>query len=110
MVNILQTVFGAGEKQAASPVQGDVLSSLLGQLVGGGSSSTGSSQQGMDLGDLLGMGMDFMASRQSGQSDLEALAGALTSGTRMSESPHRAQSSQLVTNTLLKALSSMMNK
>ena len=110
VMDILQTVLGADKAETRPPVQGDLLTSVLGQLAGGGTSSTGSSGQGLDLGDLLGAGMDFMAARQSGKSDLEALTGALVSGTRMSESPHRAQSSQMVTNTLLKALSSMMNK
>ena len=111
VMTMLQTILGAGEEKSSSPVSGDILGSLLGQLSGSGSAAAASdSPQGLDLSDLLSAGVDFMAARQEGKSDLEALTGALMSGSRMTESPHRAQSSQIVTSTLLKALTSMMKQ
>lgn len=94
-----------GQSSGGSSGGGDLLGSLLGGLGGAGDSS----QEGLDLGDLLGAGMDYMSSKQSGKSDMEALTGALLKGATMTQSPHRAQSSELVTSTLLKALSTMMN-
>lgn len=109
VLTMLQTILGAGEEAPSSSATGDMLGSLLGQLGGSNSDASSESSQGLDLGDLLSAGMDFMAAKQEGKTDLEALTGALVSGTRMTESPHRAQSSQLVTSTLLKALSSMQS-
>jgi hypothetical protein len=114
-----------GSSGASKSSGGDLLGSLLGQATGGSGSGGnllgsllgglsgaadggGDGDAGLDLGDLLGAGMDFMASKQSGKSDLEALTGALLKGAVMTESTHRAQSSELVTNTLLQALSSLM--
>jgi hypothetical protein len=94
-----------GQSSGSSSGGGDLLGSLLGGLGGTGDSS----QEGLDLGDLLGAGMDYMSSKQSGKSDMEALTGALLKGATMTQSPHRAQSSELVTSTLLKALSTIMN-
>ena len=94
-----------GQAGGGSSGSGDLLGSLLGGL--GGASSSG--QDGLDLGDLLGAGMEYMSNKQSGKSDMEALTGALLKGATMTQSPHRAQSSELVTNTLLEALSSMVN-
>jgi hypothetical protein len=123
ILTILQTVMGSSGASKSSG--GDLLGSLLGQATGGSGSGGnllgsllgglsgaadggGDGDAGLDLGDLLGAGMDFMASKQSGKSDLEALTGALLKGAVMTESTHRAQSSELVTNTLLQALSSLM--
>jgi len=109
VMTILQTLMGSRSPSGQSGISGDMLGSLLGQLMGG-SSAAGSSAQELDLGDLLGAGMDYMAAKQSGKSDTEALAGALLSGSRMAESPHRQQSGELVTSALLGALTSMMKK
>jgi len=129
IMSMVQTVLGAGEAPASKPaVSGDVLGSLLGSLVGGGKadaqengldlgdllgslSGAGSSdaKDGLDLGDLLGAGMDYLSAKQGGKSTLEALTGALVSGSQMASSPYREQSSQLVTSTLLKGLTSMLS-
>jgi hypothetical protein len=144
-ITTIMTIIEAlmGSKQLAGKSDGgDVLGSLLGQLLGGGGSSgTGSSNQsaggdlmgtllggsgntsgsstsnpgsgsgqGMDLSDLLGAGMEYMSAKQSGKSDLEAIAGALIKDSTMAETPHRAQSGEVVTNALLGALSKMMKK
>ena len=106
VMTILQTLMGTAGKLSQSG-GGDMLGSLLGQLSGGGS---GASSEGLDFGDLLGAGLDFMSANQNGKSGLEALTGALLSGSQMAESPHRSQSGEIVTNALLGALTSMMKK
>ncbi len=130
IMSMMQTVFGAGEAPTSKPAaSGDMLGSLLGSLVGGGQaggqsdgidlgdllgslSGAGSAdaQDGLDLGDLLGAGMSFLSAKQGGKSNLEALTGALVAGSQMASSPHREQSSQLVTSTMLKALTSMLSQ
>lgn len=109
VVKMLSTIMGAtGSTTTQSGSSSDALGSLLGQLTGSGSADSG---EGLDMGDLLTAGMNFMAAKQSGKSDLEALTGALVSGSQVaSSSAHRAQSSEIVTSTLLNALSSMMSK
>lgn len=129
IMSMLQTILGAGEAPASKPAaSGDMLGSLLGSLVGGGQTGaqndgldlgdllgsltgTGSAdeQSGLDLGDLLGAGMSYLSAKQGGKSNLEALTGALVSGSQMASSPYREQSSQLVTSTMLKALTSMLS-
>ena len=94
---------------------GNVLGDLMGTIMGGsgnaGGSSAGSgSDQGFGLDDLLGAGMGYMSAKQSGKSDLEAITGALLNGSTMAQTPHRAQSGEVVTNALLGALSKMMQK
>lgn len=127
VLTILQTLMGASQKSSQGGT-GDMLGSLLGGLMSGGSGSSGSgdmlgsllgqlgggasgeSNQGLDLSDLLGAGMEMLSNSQSGKSGLEALTGALLSGSQMSESSYRSQSGEIVTNALLGALSSMMKK
>lgn len=129
ILNILQMVMGAGNANKGGIDVGDLLGGLLGQGAGGGQSGggdllggllggltgsgNGSSDNGLDLGDLLGAGMDLMnagksgTSGQSNKTGLEALAGTLLKGATMTETPHRAQSSELVTKTMLEALMGM---
>lgn len=111
VISILQTILGGGEAGASSAASGaDMIGSLLGSLTGA-TPASGGSGQGLDLSDLLGAGMSYMAAKQSGKSDLEAITGALVSGSQVANSsPHRAQSSEIVTQALLSALSSMMAK
>ena len=135
ILSMMQTIFGGTQQQAKSQSSrqqapsGDMLGSLLGTLVGGGQqpsaqgggglgdllgSLTGAGasggQDGLDLGDLLSAGMSFLSAKQGGKSNLEALTQAMVSGTQMAGTPHRQQSSQLVTQALLKGLSSMLSK
>jgi hypothetical protein len=128
IMSMMQSILGAGQAPASQPAgSGDVLGSLLGSLTGGGNTAsqddgmdlgdllgslTGSgasdAQDGLDIGDLLGAGMSFLSAKQGGKSNLEALTGALVSGSQMASSPYREQSSQLVTSTLLKSLTKML--
>ena len=107
VLTILQTLMGGGAAPKGAAGGGDMLSSLLGQLGGGSSAESG---QGFDLGNLLSAGMGYMAAKQGGKSDIEALTSALLSGSQMAQTPHRAQSGELVASTLLKSLSGMINK
>jgi hypothetical protein len=68
----------------------------------GGQSS--SSQPGLELGDLLNAGMAFMSSQQPGDSSLESIIKAFVAATQAGQSPHRAQSGELVANTMLQLL------
>jgi hypothetical protein len=109
VVSILQSVLGATTETKASSAAsgGDMLGSLLGQLTG----SSSDSDEGLDMGDLLNAGMSFMAAKQSGKSNLEALTGAIVSSSQVaSGSSARSQSSEIVASTLLSALTSMTSK
>ena len=107
VITILQSLMGGGSAPQKSGGGGDMVSALLGQLSGAGSGDAG---QGLDLGSLVSAGMGYMAAKQGGKSDLEALTGALLSGSQMAQTPHRAQSGELVASTLLKSLSGMLAK
>ena len=107
VMTILQTLLGGGAAPQKSAGGGDLLSSILGQMSGAGSAESG---QGLDMGALLQAGLGYMAAKQGGKSDLEALTDALLSGTQMAETPHRAQSGQLVASTLINALTGMMKQ
>jgi hypothetical protein len=98
--------------QASQSSGGDALGSLVGTLLGGSGNTSASSGsgQGLDLSDLLGAGMEYMSAKQSGKSDLEAITGALLSGSTMAQTPYRGQSGEVVTSALLGALTKMMKK
>ena len=83
---------------------------MLGQLLGGltGSSGTQSNaQDGLDMGDLLNAGMAYMAAKQQGGSNAQALLQAFLAGSGMGTAPHRQQSTQLVIGSFLQALGGM---
>jgi hypothetical protein len=109
VISMLETLLAGGEQTTSqSALNADAVGSLLGQLTG---TSSDNSSQGIDLGDILGAGMNYMAAKQSGKSDMEAITGALLSGSQMaSSSSHRAQSGEILTSTLLSALTSMMKQ
>jgi hypothetical protein len=109
VISILQSVLGAStETKSTGAASGDMLGSLLGQLTG---SSSGESGDGLDMGDLLSAGMNYMSAKQSGKSDLEAITGAILSSSQVaSGSTARSQSSEIVASTLLNALSGMLKK
>lgn len=96
LLPLLQTMLGGGEA-AVSKGAGGLLDSLVGSLGG---------EDGLDMADILSAGAAFLQSKQEGDSNLEAAVDALIAGSKMGETPHRAQSSKLVADTLLQALSS----
>lgn len=92
---------GQGTGQPSSGAASDLLGSLMGAAGGGQSSST---QSGLDLGDLLNAGMAYMSSQQQGDSSMESIIKAFVAATQAGQSPHRAQSGELVANTMLQLL------
>lgn len=132
IMSMLQTIMNAGQPVPQQPAQsgGGLLGSLLGGLAGlqqddgldlgdlmgaltgsaPSSSSSSNDQGGMDLGELVGAGMKILNAAQGSDGNLESIASALLSGTTMGESDHRKQSGQLVTSTVLKALTSMLKQ
>ena len=91
-----------GQAPEASNESGDVLGSLLSGLTGGSQAD----DSGLDAGDLLNAGLAFFQSKQRGESNLEAILDAVVSGSSMGQVPHRAQSSKLVMDSLVKMLAS----
>ena len=103
-MQLIQTLMGGGA--SASRSSDNPLGDLLGGLMGKGASAA-SADDDLDIGDLLNAGMAFMSAKQKGGSNMEALLQALVADTEMSATPHRAQSSQLILNTLLDVVGSM---
>lgn len=103
-------------QQQAPQAGGDLLGSLLGGMAGAGSSSVGGGaasgglQDGLGLDDLLNAGMAYFAAKQSGGSNMQALIQALLAGSGMGNSVHRNESTAIVVNTFLQALTSMGKK
>ncbi|MDH5508045.1 MAG: hypothetical protein OEZ02_12560 [Anaerolineae bacterium] len=104
-LQLVQSLLGGGQAPAqpkAAPSGGDLLGSLLGGLTGGGSDDSG-----FDVGDLLNAGLTFMQAKQHGDSTAEALIDTLIASSQMGQTDHRAQSSKLVTNTIMQLIGSM---
>lgn len=80
------------------------MGSLIGSLMGN-SSAKPSQDDGLDMGDLLNAGMAFFQSKQQGKDNLSAAIAAFMAASGMGKSAHRNQSTQLVVNTFLQALS-----
>ena len=91
------------QNQPSAAQGGDLLSSLLGGLAGGSGSGSGL-QDGLDLGDLLTVGMAYMQAKQQGKSTMEALVQAFMQVSGMGGSKDRTQSTQLVVSSFLQAL------
>ncbi len=108
---LLDSLLGQATGSSSSGNQGgDLLDSLLGQVTGGSNASS-QDDDGIDLSDLLSAGMSYINSKQSGKSGLDALTGALVNNSEVaSSSPHRKQSTEIVTSTVLDALTSMLNQ
>lgn len=108
VITMLSTLLGStsGSSSSSAGDSGDLLGSLIGSLSGNASGS-----DGLDMGDLLNAGMNYMSAKQSGKSDLEALTGALVSNSQFAGgSDARAQSTEIVATTLINALSKMSKK
>ena len=96
LLPLLQTMLGGGEA-TVSEGAGGLLDSLVGSIGG---------DDGLDMGDIRSAGAAFLQSKQEGDSNLEAAIDAVISASKMGETPHRAQSSKLVADVLLGALTS----
>jgi hypothetical protein len=97
------------------PAGGDLLGGLLGALMGGTPSAQPAQTAaepgagGIDLNMLLTGGMRFFQARQAGAAPLDALVQAVMAGSQMQSSAHHSQSGQLVAETLLKTVGSMLS-
>ena len=110
ITQLVQLLMGAAPAASTTGTSsgGDLLGSLLGSLTGAAEpSASQSTQDGIDLGDILNAGMAFMQAKQEGGSNLQAIMNALASSKVGSEN-YRAQSGALVANTLLNAVSKMV--
>ncbi len=104
MMQLVQTMLAGGQQPAAmaeQPAGPDLLSSLLGGAVGQGAPGA---QPAIDMASLLNAGMAYLTAKGSGQSDMQALMGALMTAAQGGSAPHRAQSGALIANALLQAL------
>jgi hypothetical protein len=132
-LSLLQTLIGGGQvnQPTSQSAVSDILGSLLGNLTGGGQTpqqqtpqSSGGDLLGMLMGSLAGgTGLSTQASNQSSGGDLlgsllggllggsggslENLVQAFLGGSGMGDASHRTQSTQLVVNAFLQALTSM---
>jgi hypothetical protein len=97
VLQLVQTLLGGGQAPAVSGGAG-ALGDLLTQLAGGQSAT---SSDEINMGDLLNAGLAFLAAKDQGSSNVEALIKALVTDSAMASSPHRAQSSEIVLKTLL---------
>lgn len=110
---LLQTLLGGGQAPVVPSQQAGGGSDLLGSLLGGltGQPSQGqSTDDGLDIGDLLNAGMAFMNAKQQGSSTTEAAINALMSASPLGQSSHRKESGTLVANTIMQVLGSMSKK
>lgn len=103
VMQLVQTLLSGGQQAAEPPPAAapDLLTSLLG---GAGAPGTGAGQPAIDVGSLLNAGMAYLSAKGSGQSDMQALMGALMTAAQGGSAPHRAQSGALIANALLQAL------
>ena len=108
-MQLIQALLGGGQAPPpvpAEPPAPDLLGSLLSGLTGGEPQES-QPPAGIDAGDLLMAGMAFLQSKQEGDSNIEALVDAVVASSQMGSTPHRAQSSTLVTNTLMQVIGAM---
>jgi hypothetical protein len=85
----------------------NVLGSLLSGLMGNSDSDEDGPKLGVD--ELLRAGMAFYQSKQDGDSNSEAIMGALLAASPLGQSPHRSQSGSLVASTIMDIAQSMKN-
>lgn len=116
VAQLVQLLMGASSAASASTtgsgddILGSLLGSLAGTVSGESSSTTGqSSQDGVDLGDLVNAGLSFLETKQSGGSNMDALIGALTSSSKVGQQDYRAQSGALVASTLMNFVNQLSN-
>ncbi len=107
-MSFIQTLMGGGQPAQAQSQQGDGIGNLLGSLLGGGQQQNQLPQSsGLDMGDLLTAGMNFMSTKARGGSNLEAIVNAVVSSSAMGNSGYRSQSGSLVAGTLMKVIQGM---
>jgi hypothetical protein len=105
-LQLVQDLLGGGQP-ASTAQSGDAISSLLKGVMGG---EQAGGNESLDASDLLNAGLAFMSAKQKGDSNVDALVKAVVSNSAMSSSPHRAQSGELVMDTLLNVIGSMAQR
>jgi hypothetical protein len=105
---LVQSLLGGG--QSAPSQGGDLLGALLGGQPAPQGQGGGQQQDGIDLGDVLNAGMNFLNAKQQGQDNLQAALTALMSAGPMAQKPHRQQSGQVVASALLQVIGNMAKK
>lgn len=105
--SLLGGMGGSSTSQQPSSGSGDLLGSLLGGLTGQSTGQQSNQSSGIGLDDLLAAGMAYMQAKQSGQGNTQALLQAFLAGSGMGSSTHRQESTQVVVQSFLQALSGM---
>jgi hypothetical protein len=114
MGDLLGSLLGGGQTTSQqAPQQSSGMGDLLGSLLGGGQSSQqqtssgGGLSDGLDVGDLVTAGNAFFQSKKLGKTNMNSLIDAFVAASGMGNTPHRQQSTQLVTSTFMNALGKM---
>ncbi len=108
---------GGGAAPAASQLEEsqspDVLGGLVGALLGGGLSKGSAARRipqgrGITFSTLLTAGSTYLQAKEQGSSAVQAIIQAVIAGSQMKETPHQAQSGQVVGSTLLETISELL--
>ncbi len=106
---LVQSLMGVSQPpQGTSQDNGNVLGSLLSGLTGNQDNAKSDNSLGLD--DILRAGMSFYQSKQGGQSNGEAIMGALMAASPMGQSAHRTESGSIVASTIMQFAQSLKNK
>ncbi|MDF1518952.1 MAG: hypothetical protein RQ728_02310 [Brevefilum sp.] len=110
--NILGSLLSGLAGQSSEPApsnQSSQTDNVLGALLSGLTGQTSEqsdSDQSLGLDDLMQAGMAYFQSKQSGNSNMEAIISALMAASPMGKSSHRAQSASIVASTIMKFMGS----
>jgi len=106
---LIQMILGGGQATTKKGSSADLIRSILGGLTGGGAGQSG---QGLDLGGLLGglLGDQSSSSSNTGGDLLGSLIGGLVGNSQMADSAPHTQSGQIVTGSILQALSQLLGQ
>ena len=106
-LGLLQTVMNGGKGQPSSSGTSDLLGSLLTGLTGGDSRKA---DDGMDMGDMLNIGLGLLQTAKDSGIDLGGLSRSLVANTEMGKSEHRSQSGEIITNAVLQMVMENLKK
>ena len=88
---------------------GGLLGSLLSGFIGQSSAKNQEQEQGLGMDDLITAGLAFYQSKQEGDSNTEAIVGALMAASPLGQTDHRKQSGSLVASTIMNFAKSFLN-
>ena len=106
---LIQMILGGGQATTKTGSSADLIGSILGGLTGSGAGQSG---QGLDLGGLLGglLGGQSGSSSNAGGDLLGSLIGGLVGNSQMADTASHTQSGQIVTSSILQALSQLLGQ